>query len=184
MLRWVIFIFCSMKLFEETASEILKRVSHEEYESFIRSVHLSGEVNIASVLTELTQSELALLHCAASYPVENGGALITVAQAAAELKISAPAVSRTLKNLESKGYISRNADPSDRRTVRISPTESGTAAMKNCLRQTMEIINRTLAGFSDEELSMVMRLHCKFTQNMANAITEKKKTLQKGFDNA
>lgn len=184
MVRQVIFIFCSLKLFEEAAPEILKRISREEYENFIRSVHLAGETSISSVLTELTQAELALLHCTAYFPQENNGELITVAQAAAELKISAPAVSRTLKNLEHKGYISRNTDPADRRTVRISPTESGLVAMKKCIKQSMDIINETLSGFSDEELSMVMRLHCKFTQNMAKVISEKKKSLQKGTDNA
>ena len=170
-------MFCSVKCFEENAKEILKRVSREEYESFIHSIHRLADNDLFSVMNELTQGELSLLHSAVSYPEEHNGELITVAQAAAQLNVSAPAVSRTLKNLENKGFITRNTDPADRRSVRISVTESGYAVMSRHIAESIGIINEIMESFTDEELKIMVRLHCKFTENMTKVISERK---QKG----
>ena len=55
--------------------------------------------------------------------VENGK--ITSSELAAKTKTLPPAVSRTLRGLEEKGYVERNVDKKDRRNTYISLTEKG-----------------------------------------------------------
>ncbi len=173
-------MLCSLKCFEENAQELLKRISREEYESLLESIHRSADIDLFSAVTDLTPGELSLVHSAAVYPEKNNGELITVAQAASQLNVSAPAVSRTLKNLESKGYITRNTDPSDRRSVRISVTESGYSAVSRHISETLSILNKTLESFTDEEIKTMVQLHCKFTNNLRNTISDRKNQNRKG----
>lgn len=153
--------------------EILQRISAEDYNLFLQSVQIMGSQNLAFALNnELTDAELALVRCVAVFHSEHGGEYITVAQAASELGISAPAVSRTLKGLQSKGYIERKTDEADRRSVRIIATESGIEALKSCMKRRSEIVERVLANFTDEELHTIIKLHCKFTSLMSEEISK------------
>ena len=54
---------------------------------------------------------------------ENGK--ITSSELAAKTKTLPPAVSRTLRGLEEKGYVERSVDKKDRRNTYISLTEKG-----------------------------------------------------------
>lgn len=164
---------------ERYSPDILKKISGEEMEQFLYNIQATGSNCIHSVVTKLTSAELALIHTAACYPQYNSGEHITVVQAAAQLGVSAPAVSRTLKNLESKGYILREINPEDRRSVRISVTDSGISAMTECIIESVQIVNEALADFSDEELRAMIHLHNKLTTNMTKVITEKKKQNRK-----
>ncbi len=161
------------------APDILKKISGEEMERFLYNIQSSGNNCIHSVVTRLTGAELAFIYTAACYPKYNNGELITVVQAAAQLGVSAPAISRTLRNLESKGYITREINPDDRRSVRISVTESGTAAMTECIIDSVLIVKEALADFTDQELRTMIRLHNKLTANMTKVISERKKQNRK-----
>ena len=176
-------MFDLTKVLEGCSSEIMRRVPHEEYECFLESVQrCTGNMCISTVITALTSAELALVHAAAAFPQNNGGEYISVAQAAQQLGVSAPAVSRTLKKLESRGYIERNIDPADRRSVRISVTSAGIEAMSQCITESAEMINLTLEDFTDDEIRTMIRLHCKFSKKMAEVISEKK-AIKKGAKN-
>ncbi len=164
---------------EKYAPDMLNKISEEEMERLLYNIQASSTNCIHSVVTTLTGSELALLHAAACYPQYNRGEHITVVQAAAQLGVSAPAVSRTLKNLESKGYIIRETNPSDRRSVRISVTKNGVSSMTECITESVLIMKEALADFTDDELRTMIHLHNKLTTNMTKVITEKKKQNRK-----
>ncbi len=164
---------------EKYSPDVLKKISQEELERFLHNIQTAGNNCICSVVTKLTSSELALIHTSAVYPQLNDGNLITVVQAASKLGVSAPAVSRTLKNLEGKGYILREINPDDRRSVHISVTESGTAAMTECVIKSVEIVSEALADFTEEELRTMIKLHNKLTANMTQVITQKKEQIRK-----
>ena len=171
-----------INVLEKYSPEILKKISSEEMERFLYNIQTGGNCCPASVITKLTGAELALMHTAACYPQFNAGGYITVAQTATQLGISAPAVSRTLKNLENEGYIIRKTNPEDRRSVYVCVTENGLAAMTECIIESVKIVNEALSDFSDEELRTMIRLHNKLTNNMAKVITEKKKAISKGVN--
>ncbi len=169
-----------INVLEKYSPEILKKISGEELERFLYNIQAGGNCCPATVITKLTGAELALLHTAACYPQFNNGEYITVAQTAAQLGISAPAVSRTLKNLESKGYVSRQTNPDDRRSVYICVTENGLSAMTECIIESVKIVNEALSDFTDEELRTMIHLHNKLTNNMTKVITAKKREIAKG----
>ncbi len=173
-----------INVLENYAPDILDKISGEEMERLLYNIQASSNTCIHSVVTTLTSSELALVHAAACYPQYNNGEHITVVQAAAQLGVSAPAVSRTLRNLEGKGYIIREINPEDRRSVRISVTESGISAMTECIIESVLTVKEALADFTDEELRTMIHLHNKLTTNMTKVITEKKKRNRKEQTNA
>ncbi len=172
-----------MKAIEECCPDMLNRITCEEYEQFLHSIQ-RGYANgcVAPTVCGLTPSEVSLVQAAVDYPQKNGGELITVAQAAAILCISPPAVSRTLKNLEAKGFVQRNVDECDRRTVRISVSETGVQAVSKNIAESLKIVNETLEDFTDEELKTIIRLHCKFTEKMTSIIAKRKSDIKKGTD--
>ena len=169
-----------INVLEKYSPGILKKISGEELECFLYNIQANGNCCPATVITKLTGAELALLHTATCYPRFNNGEYITVAQTAAQLGISAPAVSRTLKNLESKGYVSRETNPDDRRSVYVRVTENGLSAMTECIIESVKIINEALSDFTDEELRTMIHLHNKLTANMTKVITAKKREISKG----
>ena len=160
--------------------DILNKISGPELEQFLYNIQTSGNNCLHSVISRLTSAELGLVHAAACYPTCHNGEQITVVQAAAQLGVSAPAVSRTLKNLENKGYIVRTINPVDRRSVYITVTKDGISALTDCITESVLIVNEALADFTDEELRTMIHLHNKLTTNMTKVITDKKKAKQKG----
>ena len=167
---------------EKYSPEILQKISGKELEQFLYNIQTGGNNCPSSVITKLTGAELALLHTAASYPQYNSGEHITVVQAASQLGVSAPAVSRTLKNLEGKGYVIREINPDDRRSVRICVTEDGVTIMTECIIESVKLVSEALSDFTDEELHTMIRLHNKLSANMTRVITEKKKAILKGVN--
>lgn len=169
-----------INILQEHAPDILKTISSSEMEQFLYNIQTSGNNCLHSVVTHLTSAEMGLIHAAACYPRYHDGEQITVVQAAAQLGVSAPAVSRTLKNLETKGYITREINPDDRRSVYITVTNNGVCAMTECITESVRIVNEALADFTDDELRTMIHLHNKLTTNMTKVITDKKKAKQKG----
>ncbi len=177
-------MYSLIDVLEKFAPDVLKKISEEEMECFLHNIQTAGNNCICSMVTKLTSSELALIHTSAVYPQLNDGNLITVVQAAARLGVSAPAVSRTLKNLESKGYILREVNPDDRRSVHISVTESGIVAMTECIVSSVKIVSEALEDFTEEELRTMIKLHNKLTTNMTKVISQKKEQYRKEKTNA
>lgn len=171
-----------INVLEKYSPELLRKISEKEMEQFLYNIQTGGNSCPASVITKLTGAELALLHTAASYPKYNNGEHITVVQTASQLGVSAPAVSRTLKNLEGKGYVIREVNPEDRRSVRICVTEGGISVMTECIIESVKIVSETLSDFTDEELHTMIRLHNKLSANMTRVITEKKRAISKGVN--
>lgn len=150
-------------------------VSNEQRGVFINS--LIKLMNIKSDVLEeccATHSEMTLLYFALDRFAEYGEYL-TAAQAAEILRVSAPSVSRTLKNLEEKGLIERDIDKNDRRSVRIIVTESGSRRVTGVLERIFGIMDRVLGDFSNEELTAMAELHCKFVRSVEKAANERGK---------
>ena len=57
---------------------------------------------------------------------------LTVSELTAKLKAKGPAVSRTLKTLEDKGYIERDVNKADRRNTYVKLTASGEQKQEEC----------------------------------------------------
>ena len=54
----------------------------------------------------------------------------TLGEVATLEQVSAPTISRTVAQLVDQGYVTRETDPDDRRSVRLSLSEQGTAVVR------------------------------------------------------
>ncbi|HPE16225.1 MAG TPA: MarR family winged helix-turn-helix transcriptional regulator [Oscillospiraceae bacterium] len=66
--------------------------------------------------------------------------------------ISPAAVANSLKSLELRGLVRREADEHDGRRNRVTITEEGRAAVRRCQSVFLEVDEAMYAGFSDAEL--------------------------------
>lgn len=141
-------------------------MSNEQRGNFLNS--LIRLMNVKSnVLGECcsSHSEIMLLYVALDCFAERGEH-ITAAQAAKMMNVSAPSVSRTLKNLEEKGLIERGLDKNDRRSVRIVVTETGERRVNSVLNYVFTTMDKALSEFTDEELTAMVELHGKLVRSI------------------
>lgn len=154
--------------------ELYKRLSQEQYIPFLKNMQIIGGAERFNNASDLTPSEMSLCCTVYLYTQEHDGAAPTVAETAAALGVSMPAISRALKNLEAKEYLKRSANSADRRIVHISLTETGERTVRENLDAITNIAERVLSYFSDEELRAMLELHAKFTAAVTQAINELK----------
>lgn len=157
---------------EPPAKKPVSPVSNKQRGDFVNS--LIRLMNIKSDILEeccASHSEITLLYFALERFAECGEH-ITAAQAAELLRVSAPSISRTLKNLEEKGFIERDTDKNDRRSVRIIVTKEGERRVRGVLERIFVIMDRALGEFSNEELIAMAALHSKFVDTIEKAATE------------
>ena len=157
------------------------RLSEEQCAQLIRSMQRFGSINMSAVFEDISQSEMSLMHCAQAH--SDSGCALTVNEAAAELNVSVPAVSRTLRSLSGRGILERKTDDADRRSIRICITEKGSALLRRNIEKCFLAINAAMAPFSDEELSTMVKLHSRFTQALADYVAGLKNEQQKHSDN-
>lgn len=155
------------------------RISHEQYSAFLGSFQSLLKMN-PFILAEdgLTRSEIMLIYQAMEFSHDTGGN-ITVAEAAKCLGVSMPSVSRTLRSLSEKGYIERNFNENDRRSVRIIVTESGKNALERFLKTVFSVLDKAMEEFSDDEFLKIIELHGRFVKAIKKAVSS-----ERGTDNA
>ena len=83
-----------------------------------------------------------------------------------------PAVSRALRTLEQGQLIERRTDTADRRSVLIFLTEKGRRLLEDNLERIADAMDRIAGRFSDEELSMVVKLQEKLAQGISEIVAE------------
>ena len=94
----------------------------DAFEKLFRAVHQFKKLNVSDLVPGLSSSEFSVMGAILQMG-ENGK--ITSSELAAKTKTLPPAVSRTLRGLEEKGYVERSVDKKDRRNTYISLTEKG-----------------------------------------------------------
>lgn len=86
------------------------------------------------------------------------GECINVSEIHESMYISKPAVSQTLNNLEKKGYISREIDPSDRRKISVHSTPEGQEVLGRSADNYNEKIQLLFEQFGKEDMEQLLRL--------------------------
>lgn len=151
------------KLKKET--ELETRLSREDYDRMLKSIRQMMSVDTTALLKNITLAELKLIYCVDEHFKEHGRPFSST-EAAEQLGISAPAVSRTVKGLEVKGFLERRLDDSDRRSVKIIITEKGQSVLEENMRRCIALLDSVFTKFSDKELANMVRLHCKFSDEL------------------
>lgn len=158
---------CSGGLLQKQAERSLRRLSAEDYSTFLRSIQTINSMRLSLLIEGVTPAEFSLLYCAGESEVT-----VSVAQAARQLGVSMPAVSRALRTLEQGQLIERRTDTADRRSVLIFLTEKGRRLLEDNLERIADAMDRIAGRFSDEELSMVVKLQEKLAQGISEIVAE------------
>jgi DNA-binding MarR family transcriptional regulator len=121
----------------------------------LRTLHVAGD--------------LTLPESAALARLERGGPA-TASDLARQEQISPQSIGATLAALEARGYLRREADPTDGRRVVLSPTDAGLTALRDRRNARTQRIAAALAsGFTVEEL-MVLRAAAPLLERLAEAL--------------
>ncbi|MGN0648796.1 MAG: MarR family winged helix-turn-helix transcriptional regulator [Oscillospiraceae bacterium] len=150
------------------------RLTPEASARLASSMHSMISCDKSPMLNGMTIAEFSLMLCMERYEYEENSS-ITVAEAASRLNVSVPAISRLLNKLQVRGYIERRADTVDRRSVRIAATQQGRELFSKNKRNCIEIFDRVLRQFTDEELRLYSELQSKFADNMVSELDRLKK---------
>ena len=100
----------------------------------------------------ITTPQLALLDWVAACPG------CSVREIADGLELTAPTVSVAVRRLENAGLLERQADPTDRRSVRISTTAQGQVLHERALEFRLEKMQHLLSGLTEEEAASLLAL--------------------------
>ena len=107
-------------------------------------------MNSVPLKTGISHSEFCLLNI--SMDRKDG---ITVSEIAAELDVTPPAVSRSLRSLESRGLITRETDLLNRRNTMVRLTADGRSFLEISRRQmdkVMEYVDEKMGGERKKQL--------------------------------
>jgi MarR family transcriptional regulator for hemolysin len=85
-----------------------------------------------------------------------------------QLDVSKPAISRTLNSLESKGYVTRQRDPHDRRAYRIQLTDKALEIGPAVEQAYNQVYSLAMHGISQEELDYFVDLFGRMAENFAS----------------
>ncbi|HVA52785.1 MAG TPA: MarR family transcriptional regulator [Acidimicrobiales bacterium] len=95
-----------------------------------------------------------------------------VSELAERLGIDAPAVTRKVQQLERLGFVSRDADPEDKRATRIRLTSSGEETLELVLRAHKKRLARLFDDWSAVELQSFSSLMGKFAEELTKEYGE------------
>ena len=83
-----------------------------------------------------------------------------------------PTVSVIIKKMEAEGLVERKSDPEDLRAVRVYLTEEGRRLDQENIRRIRCLDARSLRGFREEEITLLMDLLPKLRDNLLEARKE------------
>lgn len=163
-------MFPMLEMLTGERPRISDRMTESEYAAFLDNMQNMCSFDISRMIEQITPAEFTLMYIIAL--PNKSGCPMTVAKAAEQLHVSVPAVSRTLKNLENKGYVTRSVNQHDRRSVNIILSDDGTELLISNLRRFEDTMERILSHFTDDELHTMMQLQSKFIQAAADEMSD------------
>lgn len=82
---------------------------------------------------------------------------VTVGDLSAKSNAKAPAMTRLLRRLETKGWVAKSQDPGDRRVVWLKLTEEGRAVMEQLARNREKVIEEMFDRLSPQEQQQIIQ---------------------------
>ena len=117
------------------------------YEELFRAMNQFRKLKVGDMMPDISKTDFFML----STIMDKGeGGKVTTSELAAKLKMLPPAVSRSLKGLEEKGYIERSVNKKDRRNTYVELTPEG-ERITNEVRQLMCDFGRSVMAQVNEE---------------------------------
>ena len=145
-----------------TFSGVMKYMEHincmDQMEQNVwEALHMFRKLNIGSILPRLNKGEFVLMngiyHVQKKIGSEHGVKMSDLAEYTHALP---PAVSRSIKALEQKGYVRRFVDQKDRRNTLVEITESGQEVLQESNAIMDEFIRRVFEKTDKEEMARLV----------------------------
>lgn len=89
---------------------------------------------------------------------------IKAAELSDKLELSRPSITRILNDLERRGYITRNIDKKDRRSINIELTQDGIEALETASKRLMSIAERLVGSLGDADTDKLIELIDKLSE--------------------
>lgn len=134
--------------------------AHRLFHTFIqfRKLHFS------SLITEMNHSEFSILkaiaydelHCHEQSD-HTMNEKISTSALAKKLRVSSPSISRSLKGLEEKEYVTREVNPSDRRNTYVILTPLGKEKMSQSEQVMMNFTDNVIAQMDPDHLEKLIQ---------------------------
>lgn len=90
--------------------------------------------------------------------LERKGIDVRVSDISDKLSISRPGITRTIKQMESQGYILKTPDTADGRVVHITLTEQGRGLHEHFVDEYFRKVTGLLEGIQDAEIEEMCRI--------------------------
>ena len=150
-----------------------KEIQEEMFRSMFRLKHL----NMSRMLTDISIGEYKILELCSGCQKRGAEADGTYVSGMAEkMRVSSPAVSRLLKGMEGKNYITRHADVKDRRNTRVYLTEAGREKQEECLKILSHFTEQVIDRMGEANMLQLLNL---FNQ-MIDVMEDELKKTEKG----
>lgn len=112
------------------------------------------KLNVSDILPDISKGEFGILMSVKKIS-RRGGKRAKVSEIIGISHCSASAVSRTMGNLEKKGYIIRSADEKDRRNTYVDLTESGSLVLEETENILDDFLESVFRSIQQEELDLL-----------------------------
>lgn len=139
--------------------EYMEHINHMDHmeQNVWEALHMFRKLNIGSILPRLNKGEFVLMngiyHVQKKIGSEHGVKMSELAEYTHALP---PAVSRSIKALEQKGYVRRFVDQNDRRNTLVEITESGQEVLQESNAIMDEFIRRVFEKTDKEEMARLV----------------------------
>ena len=121
-------------------------------------------------MCSIPQGELTMLLVISNIEEEKDRSYVLPSEIKNVMRLSRPAVSRMLHNLESKGYLVRKISDSDHRYVRVEITGLGREKMAAALKRCTEILKRVKGKMGQEDMGRFLEYNRKFCMILSEEI--------------
>lgn len=142
-----------------------------EFESVLEMVH---SVDIGRTFgVDMSKSEFIVMRVIFSV-AKDYGEKVLVSDVVNRMKVSAQAISKSLKSLEKKGYIERFSNKEDRRRMEIIVTDKGNETYSHIIKKSDEVLSVVLEQFGEKEFETYICLTRKLTNLYGKAMADMK----------
>ncbi len=100
--------------------------------------------------------------------LERKNGYVRVSDISSEMNVQRPGVTRTVNEMETKGYLRKTTSPDDARVTYLEITEKGRALSKKYNEEVFEEIIADLPPVSDEEAEILIGTTRKFYKTMSS----------------
>lgn len=138
---------------------------NESYRNLLEAIHMFHNLNLGQIMPHLSKNEYFMMsgiQCMQKRVDTEELPGIAMTKLAQKVHALPPAVSRTIKSLEERGYVARYVNPKDRRNTMVRLTEEG--------EQVLEESRELLKSFADRVFAqtdeMEMQRACAYFKNL------------------